>query len=86
MRSNDDIRAIINQAFRPVDCVIEIQDYESKVGCAIYPPGRDRIIPIHKEPLSKFRNGDALFQVLRNARRKVRLSGVTLDPWEYDQS
>jgi len=85
MRSNDKIEAIITEAFQPVECVVEIQDYASKIGCAVYPPERERIIPIHHEPLSKFRDGDALFQVLRDARRRIQLLGVKLNPWEHDE-
>ena len=84
MRTNDEIKRLIKDAFQPVECVIEIQDYNSKIGVAVYPPNKDRVIPIHQEPLSKLREGDAIFQILRDSRRRIKLFGVELDPWAND--
>lgn len=85
MRSNDEIKSIIKQAFAPLECVIEIQDYQSKVGVAVYPPESERLIPFHHEPLNKLRNGEKLFQLLRDARRRLIHLGNELNPWEHDE-
>ena len=85
MRSNDEIEIMIQEAFEPLECVIEIQDYNSKIGVAVYPPEGERLIPIHQEPLSGFRDGDKLFQVLRDSRRRLMLLGNELNPWERDE-
>lgn len=86
MRSNNEIKRLVTEALRPVECVIEMQDDGTKIDVAIYLPDHDRIMLLDHEPVDKFRNGDALFQVLRHARKNIKRLGVELEPWQHDDA
>lgn len=84
MRSNDEIKHLISEALKPVECVVEMQDDDTKIDVAINLPNHDRIMLLDHEPVQKFREGDALFQVLRHARKNIKKLGVELESWQHD--
>ncbi len=86
MRSNDEIKHLIIEALQPVECVIEMQDDGTSIDVAIYLPDHDRIMLLDHEPVDKFRDGDALFQVLSHARKNIKKLGIGLEAWQHDDS
>lgn len=86
MRSNDEIKHLISEALEPVESVIEMQDDDTKIDVAIYLPDHDRIMLLDHEPVDKFREGDALFQVLCHARKNIKKLGIELEAWQHDEA
>lgn len=86
MRSNDEIKHLINEALKPIECVTAMLDGDTKIDVAIFLPDHDRIMLLDHETVDKFRDGDAFFQVLRHARKNIKKLGVELVPWQHDES
>jgi len=86
MRSNEDIQRIIREGLSPVDVVIEIKDYDSKIGFTAKSKGGPPIPLFDGEPLDALRDGDKLYILIRAARKRLRRRGLELDDWEHENT
>jgi len=82
MRTNDEIKAIVDAAFKPLRCVAEVWDYDQKLRFKVFDE-RDRgIVEVPRLVLRNLQDDSQLRDVLTEARRWVIEKGFRLDPWE----
>jgi hypothetical protein len=83
MLTNDEIKAIIEQAFKPFHCVVEIRPNDQVRFKVMDKKIRLYASPGFAEgfPLSNVRTKDLLKAFLMRARAQLEADGRSLDPW-----
>ena len=81
MLSNDEIRTIVEQAFRPLRCVAEIWDYEQKLRFRVFDSNDVGVLRMDSAVLRDLRDAQNLRNVLSGARETIEEKGFRLDPW-----
>ena len=82
--SDQEIIAICKEAFQPFPTAAELQDYDDKIGVAVYPQEATQIIVFKGEPIDPLRYGEKLHELLRAGRRRLRNFGFPPGPWLHD--
>ena len=81
MLTDDEISALIAQAFRPLRCVIEILP-DGQLGFQVIKQKNQK--PVYTEPgipIEVLREDDDLRQLLCSVRRLLEARGYRLSPW-----
>jgi len=73
---------ILEEAFRPLDCVAELKNWENGVGFRIYEQTGKPVITREFESVDGLRrNRSQLIEVIVDARERLSAMGHLLDPW-----
>lgn len=80
VRSIEDVVAILEEAFRPLECVAELADYDHKLGFRVYLPDGE-FVTFLPMPVDQLRSGPGLRTVIEAMRSKVQQKGVELRDW-----
>ena len=80
MLSNDDIKAAVEQAFRPLRCVVEVWDYDQKLRFKVFDANDRGVIEVPSLVLRLVREKNNLKSVLSSARTEVEEKGFRLEP------
>jgi hypothetical protein len=83
MRSDDEIKEIIQQAFKPLRCVAEIWDYGEKIRFRVYRPDDKPLIQYSELTMRQAQSDRSLSDLLTEARQRVEEKGHHLDPWQF---
>jgi hypothetical protein len=81
MPGDEEIRAIVEQAFRPLRCVAEIWDYEQKLRFRVFDNNDVGVLRMESAVLRDLRDEQNLRNVLSAAHETVEEKGFRLDPW-----
>lgn len=82
MRTDDEIRAIVEAAFRPLRCIAEVWDYDSKLRFKVFDDKDRGIVEVSDLVLRNLRDEAQLRDVLAGVRQRVVEKGYRVDPWE----
>jgi hypothetical protein len=82
MRTDEDIKMIVEGAFKPLRCVAEVWDYQFKLRFKVFDENKKGIIQVPDLSLRGLREESQLRDVVLQARRAVMEKGFDLDPWE----
>jgi hypothetical protein len=74
------VSSILERAFAPLECVVELQDYRHRVGFRIYSPDNEPLVTVEGTLAQQARNPHGLADLIGGARRKVE-AGLKLLPW-----
>jgi len=82
MRTNDEIKAIVGAAFKPLRCVAEVWDYDYKLRFKVFDEQERGIVEVPGLVLRNLRDESQLRDVLTATRQRITEKGFRLDPWE----
>jgi hypothetical protein len=82
MRTNEEIRRVVELAFKPLRCVAEVWDYDHKLRFRVFDPQDRGIVVMPDLVLRNLRDEDQFRDALNAAREAVEEKGFRLDPWE----
>ena len=80
-RSNEDIRVAIESAFKPLSCVAEIWDYDTKIRFRVFSPNGEPLVTYSKVVISHLRSDTALNIIITGVRKKLESKGFALASW-----
>jgi hypothetical protein len=75
---------IAESAFRPLECIAEVQDYDSRVGFRVYGPDNQPLLTVEDLTRSKVKDSQRLESILQQARERVTNLGFELSPWSLE--
>lgn len=81
MRSNEEIRQIIEDAFKPLYCGVDVFDFDAKVRFKVFDSNMTSIFACPGLMLSALHDDNNLRAVLEQARESIAQQGFALDPW-----
>lgn len=82
MRTNEQIKATVEGAFRPFRCVAEIWDYDYRLRFKVFDENDRGLIELPDVVLRNLRDETQLRNILAMARERLLEKGYRLDPWE----
>lgn len=82
MRTDEDIRAVVESAFKPLRCVAETWDYEHRLRFKVFDENEQGVIEVPDVALRSLREESQLRDVILQARRAITEKGIQLDSWE----
>jgi hypothetical protein len=82
---DDEIRRIVEGAFRPLRCVAEIRDYGQKLRFRVFDENDVGVLRMDSAVLRDLRDQQNLRNVLSAARETVEEKGFRLDPWSLPE-
>gem|GEM_PF-2040712 len=82
MRTNEEIKAIVETAFKPLRCVAEVWDYDQKLRFRVFDEKDRGIVRLPSLVLRNLRDESQLRDVLSVVRERVQERGFHLDRWE----
>lgn len=83
IRTNDEIKAIVEAAFKPLRCVSEVWDYDYRLRFRVFNEQDRGIVEVPDLVLRNLRDESQLRDVLTAARQRVTEKGFCLDAWEF---
>jgi len=85
MLTNEDIKSVVEGAFFPLRCGVEIWDYQDKLRFRVFGPGGKPLINFPKLVLRHVRSEKSLASIIGQVRERIEARGHTLDPWHLSQ-
>ena len=82
MRTNEEIRRIVEGAFRPLRCAAEIWDYEKKLKFRVFDRNDQPVVTFPEELMVPLQSDTHLAALLTQARERVQTKGHSLDDWK----
>lgn len=82
MRTNDEIKSIVENAFLPLRCGAEIWDHKNNLRFRVFGSNDQGVIDYPKLVLDQVRSDVSLSSILRQVRERVEAKGFALEPWE----
>lgn len=82
MLNKDDLMSIVQLAFKPLECVAELKNYNHSFGFAVYLPDESRIRR-EFENSSTICNEFNLILIIQEVRNKIIEKGIALDSWSF---
>ena len=82
MASEDEIKAIVVAAFKPLRCVAEVCDYGQKLQFKVFDEKDMGILEEKNLVLRNLSDKAQLRGVLSDARQRLLVKGYRFDPWE----
>jgi hypothetical protein len=81
MRTNEQIRQVIEVAFQPLHCGVEIFDYDKKIKFQVFDLSNQSVHAVPDLLLASIRDDKKLRAMLEQARATVIGKGYVLAPW-----
>lgn len=78
--SDNEIRAVVETAFRPLRCVVEVWDYDQKLRFRVFDSNDRGVLKVPRLVLRELRDKSNLQSVLSTARATVEEKGFRLEP------
>ena len=82
-RTDDDIKLIIEGAFKPLRCVAEVWDYGERFRFWIYGPNDKILIQFSELTMREAHSDGSLLDLLIEVRRRAERRGHQLQPWHF---
>ena len=82
LEPNDIVEAIEN-AFRPLECRVELYDQGSRLAFNVLDAGSNLLLPLSVWRARLVRRPERLRARIAPLRDRVALEGYTLDPWNF---
>lgn len=82
MRTDDEIKVIVEAAFRPLRCIAEVWGYDSKLRFKVFDDKDRGIVEVSAFVLRNLRDEAQLRDVLAGVRQRVVEKGYRVDPRE----
>lgn len=82
MRTDDEVKAIVEAAFRPLRCIAEVWDYDYRLRFKVFDDKDRGIVEVSDLVLRNLRDEAQLRDVLAGVRQRVLEKGYRVDPWE----
>jgi len=79
----NDIVEIIENAFRPLECRVELYDQGSRLAFNVLDADGNLLLPLSVWLARGLRKPDRLRARIAPLRDRVSLEGYTLDPWNF---
>ena len=76
-------KKIIESAFQPLLCGVEIVDFGRQFRFLVYEQDGQGIYKLKETPSNIMRKDHLLREILTTAREEIKGRGHALDPWEY---
>lgn len=80
MRSNQVIIEMLQSAFLPLECVVELHDHNDKIGFRVYSPEHTSIITFEDQPVLNLRSGPGLETIILSVRDRLKKKGFDIYP------
>lgn len=84
-RRDQEIKTVIERAFRPLRCVAEIWDYDQKVRFKVFDANDRDVIEVPSLVLREPRDDSNLRSILSAARAAVEEKGFRPEPWSLER-
>lgn len=81
MKTGDEIKEIVERAFRPLRCVAEIRDYGQKLRFRVFDQNDVPIFSCPELLIHTPQDDAQLTAVISQARTEIEGKGVSLLPW-----
>lgn len=75
---------IAESAFRPLVCVAEVQDYDTRIGFRVYGPNNEPLLTVEDLTRSKVADAKRFESILKQARRRISDMGFELSLWSLE--
>ena len=83
MLSNEEGKNIIEAAFKPLECEVEVGiDFGRLFKFQVFNSERGAIYQVRNTHSDVLKSEELLRKILKDARKAVKEKGYTLDPWE----
>ena len=82
MRTDDEVKAIVEAALRPLRCIAEVWDYDYRLRFKVFDDKDRGIVEVSDLVLRNLRDEAQLRDVLAGVRQRVLEKGYRVDPWE----
>jgi hypothetical protein len=85
MSSDLDLEAVvrsIESAFKPLECVVEVFDYEYRLRFRVFDPDNKPLLTMDEALVTSLRDPGQLNTVVTECRSRVERKGYKLHPWE----
>jgi len=80
MLNKSDLITIVESAFKPLECVAELQNYNHRFGFRIYL--ERKILYTHVEPnVNLLMHEEQLKSMINHYRNLIEFNGISLTPW-----
>jgi hypothetical protein len=83
MRTDAEIKSIIEGAFNPLRCVAEVWDYGKKFRFRVFGPDDKPLIRFEKLNMRDARSDSNLSLILAGVRDRIEENGHRLDTWKF---
>jgi hypothetical protein len=85
MIDKQDLIDIVESAFKPLECVAELQNYEHAFGFRVYLPNEE---PITKEEKNAniLLNEHQLVSLISSTRSEIKGKGIALEKWSFPKN
>lgn len=83
MRTDEEIKAIVEGAFAPLRVGVEIWDYQSKLRFRVFDTDDQPLIGFPKLVLAELRADTVLRGVIEETRERLTDRGIALKPWRF---
>lgn len=80
LRADDVVRALEN-AFRPLECVVELFDYRKRLRFRVFSPEDKPLLTVREYLMRRAVDAGSLSTIVRECRRRVEAKGYKLNPW-----
>jgi len=82
MRTNDEIKAIVEGTFRPLCCFAEIWHYQEKLRFQVSDSNGQAVLTHKQVILDHVREDGGLVSLIEEMRARIEEKGYSLDKWE----
>ena len=72
----------IESAFKPLQCVVEVFDYEHRLRFRVFDPDDKPLLTIKEALVRRLRDPGGLNTVVAECRSRVERKGYKLKPWK----
>ena len=82
MRTNEEIKEIVEGAFQPLRCAAEIRDFGTQLRFRVFDQNDQSLFACPKLVLRTLQDDSQLVSVIAQARQHIEATGISLMPWD----
>jgi len=86
MFDKQDLIKIVRSAFKPLECVAELQNYEHALGFRVYLPNEESITREEKDVSILLKNEHQLDLLISSTRSEIEGKGIALEEWSFPKN
>lgn len=72
----------IESAFRPLECVVEVFDYEHRLRFRVFDPADKPLFTMSEALVRRLRDSGGLNTIISECRARIERKGYKLKPWK----
>ena len=82
MRTDEQIKAIFTDAFKPLRAVMRLIDWDNALEVRVLNEGNASVLRPFNAPLHTLRDGDGIYESIELMRSELESQGFTMDAWD----